>query len=268
MIGHPLYQAVIDAPDNDEPRLVCADWLEERGDLRAEFIRLQIRLAGIDNDHPEWPRLKRQEQQLLSRYLRVWNGDAHRFLQRTPFEGRVKVRHGMIRRWYYQRGFIGSIDMDAKALAQHSGTVFRLGPIQQARLFLAHHAVDQLAHADWLLRFRVLELRGVNAGDIVHFAWSPRVRNLTELSIPNAALNTAATDALIDSPYLAGLRKLSLESCRSVLTDVPVRLAQHYGDRVRFHRDDAMNQLIITGRQEWEPARQTPQRSLLQRIFG
>jgi len=34
-------QAILDDPDNDDLRLVYADWLEERGDPRGEFIRLQ-----------------------------------------------------------------------------------------------------------------------------------------------------------------------------------------------------------------------------------
>jgi uncharacterized protein (TIGR02996 family) len=39
-------EAVLANPDDDAPRLIFADWLEERGQAaRAEFIRLQIRLA-------------------------------------------------------------------------------------------------------------------------------------------------------------------------------------------------------------------------------
>jgi uncharacterized protein (TIGR02996 family) len=39
-------QDVIEHRDDDMPRLVCADWLEERGEgVRAEFIRVQCELA-------------------------------------------------------------------------------------------------------------------------------------------------------------------------------------------------------------------------------
>jgi uncharacterized protein (TIGR02996 family) len=39
--------AICDAPADDGPRLVYADWLEERGDTgRAEFIRVQCELAA------------------------------------------------------------------------------------------------------------------------------------------------------------------------------------------------------------------------------
>ena len=48
-----FYRAIADAPDDDTPRLVFADWLQEHGeDARAEFIRLQCAIAaGI-----MWPR--------------------------------------------------------------------------------------------------------------------------------------------------------------------------------------------------------------------
>jgi uncharacterized protein (TIGR02996 family) len=41
-----FFQAIQDRPDDDAPRLVFADWLEERGEVeRAEFIRTQCQLA-------------------------------------------------------------------------------------------------------------------------------------------------------------------------------------------------------------------------------
>jgi uncharacterized protein (TIGR02996 family) len=41
-----LLKAIVNNPDDDFPRLVFADWLEEHGDVeRAEFIRIQCRIA-------------------------------------------------------------------------------------------------------------------------------------------------------------------------------------------------------------------------------
>lgn len=60
-LDHPDYRAglaaVLAAPDDDTPRLVLADWLEERADLfadpqgmrdRAEFVRVQCELARLE----------------------------------------------------------------------------------------------------------------------------------------------------------------------------------------------------------------------------
>ena len=46
-------RAVQANPDDDAPRLVYADWLDERGDRRGEFLRLEIarHRAGRDADH-------------------------------------------------------------------------------------------------------------------------------------------------------------------------------------------------------------------------
>ena len=41
-------QQIVAAPEDVEPRLVYADWLEERGDPRGDFIRIQCELAEID----------------------------------------------------------------------------------------------------------------------------------------------------------------------------------------------------------------------------
>src|SRR5262245_34100031 len=40
-------QAVLDSPEDDALRLVYADWLEERGDPRGEYLRCQCARAGL-----------------------------------------------------------------------------------------------------------------------------------------------------------------------------------------------------------------------------
>ena len=48
-------RAIIATPDDDGPRLVYADWLEESGESEySEFIRVQCQLA----DHPKHTRQK------------------------------------------------------------------------------------------------------------------------------------------------------------------------------------------------------------------
>jgi uncharacterized protein (TIGR02996 family) len=49
-----LLHAIRAAPDDDFPRLVFADWLEDQGKAdHAEFIRAQIEYARINSLHPE-----------------------------------------------------------------------------------------------------------------------------------------------------------------------------------------------------------------------
>lgn len=49
--GQQLLNAIIANPDDDAPRLIYADWLDEQGDdERAEFIRASIELAKLRAD--------------------------------------------------------------------------------------------------------------------------------------------------------------------------------------------------------------------------
>ncbi|WP_371388991.1 TIGR02996 domain-containing protein, partial [Salmonella sp. M9-2] len=78
-------QSIIENPDDDGPRLVYADFLEEHGQpARAALIRVQCQLA--EGDHPE---LLEQEAALLKKFGREWAG---------PLLGLVK-------KWSYRRGF-------------------------------------------------------------------------------------------------------------------------------------------------------------------
>lgn len=52
----PFLDAILANPDDDEPRLVYADWLEERGDQRAEWLRAEVAYFGCD----VWARRERK----------------------------------------------------------------------------------------------------------------------------------------------------------------------------------------------------------------
>ena len=63
-----LLRAVRAAPEDDTPRLVYADWLEERDDAdRAEFIRVQCELTNLTPAEPEWVDLADREGELAAR---------------------------------------------------------------------------------------------------------------------------------------------------------------------------------------------------------
>jgi uncharacterized protein (TIGR02996 family) len=48
-------QSVREAPQDEARRLVFADWLEERGDVRADFLRIESRLRGMDARETAYP---------------------------------------------------------------------------------------------------------------------------------------------------------------------------------------------------------------------
>jgi uncharacterized protein (TIGR02996 family) len=62
-----LLAAIHDQPDDDGPRLRFANWLEELGDSRSEFIRVQCAIACLDENDPRREELEQKHLAELSR---------------------------------------------------------------------------------------------------------------------------------------------------------------------------------------------------------
>jgi uncharacterized protein (TIGR02996 family) len=58
MSEEALLASVLDAPGDDAPRLVYADWLEERGDPRAELLRLECEFLRLPPDDERVPAIR------------------------------------------------------------------------------------------------------------------------------------------------------------------------------------------------------------------
>lgn len=75
-----LLRAAKEQPEDDTPRLVLADWLEDHGDPdRAEFIHLQLRLSRNVTLDAERKAMQTREQELLNRNGGAWLGPLWRF---------------------------------------------------------------------------------------------------------------------------------------------------------------------------------------------
>jgi uncharacterized protein (TIGR02996 family) len=95
-------QSILEAPEDDTPRLIYADWLDEHGDPeRAEFIRVQCELARLPEGDARRARLKLRERALLAQHEATWA---------APLRGRVSS-------WKFRRGFVEQITTGARALA-------------------------------------------------------------------------------------------------------------------------------------------------------
>jgi len=94
-------RAIYDKPEDDAPRRSYADWLHEHGDAdRAEFIRLQIKLAPLDLDDPRRPTLKDREVELMAAHRAEWLGD---LLQIAAAEC-----------WWFRRGFPTGLEWETR----------------------------------------------------------------------------------------------------------------------------------------------------------
>ena len=90
----PLLRAVMERPQDQVARLVYADWLEERGDPRAEFLRLEADLS-------EMPVLHRNRASVRGRLRALWqqlDADWLAAVNRSPVEG-CRFRFKCPKKW-------------------------------------------------------------------------------------------------------------------------------------------------------------------------
>jgi uncharacterized protein (TIGR02996 family) len=78
--------AILESPDDDTPRLVYSDWLEEHGQSdRAEFVRVQVALAGLPPDDQRQKELEAKERQLLEENREEWLGPLRGVVEKAEF---------------------------------------------------------------------------------------------------------------------------------------------------------------------------------------
>src|SRR5579872_5879061 len=110
--------AIRESPDDDAPRLIFADWLDDHGDGdRAAFIRAQVRLAPLAADDPD--RLDRED-------------EADDLMRRHPdWAGPLpEVAQG----WEFRRGFVESVTLAASAFLPAAGRLFAAFPLRHVRV--------------------------------------------------------------------------------------------------------------------------------------
>ena len=93
-----LLRDIIENPQDDTPRLVCVDWLEEHGEAdRAEFIRLQIELAKWPEEEgdPHREKLTKRAQALFDEHRWTWMRELPRWAQ-SHHDGVHQYRRGFL----------------------------------------------------------------------------------------------------------------------------------------------------------------------------
>jgi uncharacterized protein (TIGR02996 family) len=79
-------EAIREQPDDDAPRLIYADWLEEHSQpQRAEFLRVQCELGRQTEGSPRWVELSVREESLRTVHEREWLGPAAALLDSWEF---------------------------------------------------------------------------------------------------------------------------------------------------------------------------------------
>jgi uncharacterized protein (TIGR02996 family) len=246
--------AAIDAqPDEDTPRLMYADWLDEYADalpdpaaarIRAEFIRVQCQIRRLDDPFLADERepvvegtsadLWRRQEELLERHGRELLG---------PFAGLSYFDA------FLERGFLAELDLSARMFLKYAALIEPLVPRPQVRLHSIAGDFDLLDSPpnrhllrcitacrvqstlygelpdNWLTRVIALcpHLTRVTSFDfsychlddsgLARLVAPPVPSNLVELNLSGNDVTITGIRALVRSPLWARLRRLSLQSC-------------------------------------------------------
>jgi uncharacterized protein (TIGR02996 family) len=204
--GEAILQAVLAEPEDDTPRLVYADWLDENGgpegQARAEFIRAQIELARL-------PKGDSRGKNLRAREKKLWSGNKTAWLASLPEPMRARKAVA------FHRGFFEELNLGASIWAYCADELFARNPVFRLRPQspLDRHKAGALAVIPHLTRIRALKLTGTieqphTTLEILFH--TPFFSNLTTLDVSGTEFGTRELGVLAASPLFPRLRVLEM----------------------------------------------------------
>jgi uncharacterized protein (TIGR02996 family) len=190
--------AIRDEPDDDTPRLIFADWLEEHGGAaeraRAAFVRAQCALARLPADDPGRPALEDEARSLLAAHEAEWA---------APLAG-------VAADWEFRRGFVEWVRVSAGDLLAHAERLFDSAPLRAAHVRLGDGQAPALAACPYLARLEALDLSDCHLRDraVQEILASPHLAGVSELDLAGNGVEGPAVRALAESEVLHRLRRL------------------------------------------------------------
>ncbi len=181
-----------DHPDDDAPRLVYADWLDDQGDAeRAEFIRAQCELAKMSVEDERRPELEARETQLLAGHHNTW----------------ARPVGAWVRHYVFRRGFVEGVELSGNDFLNRADELFALAPVRHLKLVHVAARAADLAACPHLGRLSALEFADPAFGThVLRTNWAHRLGR-RPAAVP--ASERVLTE-LLRSPHLARLRALGL----------------------------------------------------------
>jgi uncharacterized protein (TIGR02996 family) len=224
-----LLRAVLDAPFDDGPRMVLADWYMQAGDPRGELIVAQCELIGRGLSPAARKERAQRVAELLDRHGSEWAAPAR------PIAGK----------WRFRRGFIEAITGSVDRVLDGWEALWAVEPVVALELTgVDAEAAKALAASPLLGRVKHLTIRG-EIGDegAAALAASPLVTGLERLNLKDNGITDQGAmclaragltrckrlaltgnpvgdegaEALAHAPGLAGLEALFLS--RTAITD-------------------------------------------------
>jgi uncharacterized protein (TIGR02996 family) len=168
-VEHSFLTAILSNPHDDTPRLVFADWLEERdgpGDAaRAEFIRLSVGAPDITFWAPSFPSGRELTQFHSERGLALcrehWHEWTELLRQRLDSSPLRRWLDSPACRWGYRRGFVAVFEGNQQVVLDAWDDLFQIGPLEEVAVNNLWHLGTVPALSQFLNRpsLRILRLR-------------------------------------------------------------------------------------------------------------
>ncbi|MBX3158703.1 MAG: TIGR02996 domain-containing protein [Deltaproteobacteria bacterium] len=196
-----LLDVVLADPDDEAPRRVLADWLDERGDPRGELITLQCELARIPAaEVGRRDAVEARIHQLLAAHGPAWLAACGLHAAEATFEkGFVDVARLADDRVLAAAAQLGAHEPVRSLIVRYLGEPRFL---ELLRLPLVHLLSN--LHAD----------NNELGPDTARALAAARPRRLRRLNLGSNRLGDDGVEALARSPFFAGLRSLDLGSNR------------------------------------------------------
>ncbi len=203
------------AERDDGPRLIYADFLADSDDPadrhRADFVRLQLALARLPDNHPRRHELKHRADDLLHRHLSAWT--AH--------------LRGLATGFTFHRGLLDTVSVDVATFAARGEELFRRAPVRGVKFLDAARHVGTLAECEHLARVRDLGLCGADLGNggLNLLLRSRHLSAVESLDLSFNGLDDSAARLLARTSALPRLRELRLNDNGRLTADGLTALA-------------------------------------------
>lgn len=183
-------------PEDDAQRLIFADWLDEEGDPRGRFIRVQLALADTPPDTLTWKSLAVEEREML---------DAHREVWEAPLR---KLANGFV----FRRGFVYELKVNAQQFLWHAPEIFDAAPVRHVHLLDVGDCLPSVFQSPLLSRLSALTVYGQHTGEPLAraVARSEHLAGLKYLTLKRNRFGDEAAEQLARSPHLVNLEELDL----------------------------------------------------------
>ena len=200
---HPtrFLQTILTRPDDDEPRLLYADWLSEAGNPLGEFIRLQCQPGHCG------PEKSNRERALLSQHRSQWT------------QAICEIAHWCA----FQRGFVEEIAITDVNLIKHAVRLLQSAPVRDIHMSNHGARLDVLPALPFLQHTLFLDISAQRLGDegLESLTDAPMLTHVHGLNLGSCCITDQGLEALYDSTNTGNLRELYLND--NPITDDGIR---------------------------------------------